>query len=420
MKSILSKSLLSIFILAIVTLSCKKKKEDAQPIPAEYPPHIISGCSGSLLNISENTTWADVYSDPSLVDYVIGCRINIINGALLTIAPGVRIQFSTVTSSITTLSNGGIVANGTSTQPIILQGTNAIKGHWSGIHIAAQNSSTSFNFVTFKDAGAGVSSSGAEEAGLYINTAPSGTNLVGTVTNCRFENNKGTGFMSNYGVTISNFGNNTFVNNEFSPMRIDALAMNMLNNNNTFSGSGNDYIDIYKGHPANGYTSSIHIKKMLLPYRIANGEKLNIKDGDLTIDAGTVIQMSAGTEVAVEWFTGMSARIFVNGTASEPVTFIGTENQNGFWKGIKIATSGSNSITYCDVIHAGSANVTEPGQSISAAIFVSKFYNGNASLTNCSIAQSGGHGIAYGATGSTVTLSNNQFSAITGSSIFTY
>ena len=420
MKTIFSKTILGVLAASFLMLSCKKKEEDTQPLPVEYPPHTISGCSGSLLNISENTTWEDVYSDPALVDYVIGCRINVIDGAVLTIAPGVRIQFSTATSSITTISNGGIVANGTSTQPILLQGTNAVKGHWSGIHIAAQNSSTSFQYVTIRDAGAGVSSSGAEEAGLYLNTAPSGTNLIGTVTNCRFENNKGTGFMSNYGVIVTNFGFNTFVNNEHSPMRIDAFAMNMLNDNNTYSGNGNDFIDIYKGHPANGYTSSILVKKMSLPYRLANGEKLNIKDGDLTIEAGTIFQMSAGTEVAAENFAGMSARIFINGTASEPVVFIGTENQVGFWKGIKIATSGTSTITYCDVIRAGSTNVTEPGETISAAIFVSKFYSGNAQLTNCSISESGGHGIAYGSTGSTVVLTNNQFSGITGSDIFTY
>lgn len=275
------------------------------------------------------------------------------SGAVLTIKPGVRIQFSTAQSSISTISDGGIIANGSAAQPIVLEGISALKGLWSGIYIGAVNAQTSFNYVTFKDAGAGVSSSTAEEAGLFINASPSGSNLVGTVTNCRFENNKGTGFMAAYGAYVTNFGSNSFVNNEKAPLRIDVYGMNFLNNDNTYSGNGYGYIDLYKGHPSNGYTSSILVKKMSLPYRLANGEKINIKDGDLTIQAGVIFQMSAGTEVAIEKYTGMNARLFVSGIASDPVVFIGTEDQNGLWKGIRIGTTGANSITYCDISHAG-------------------------------------------------------------------
>lgn len=441
MKTIISKVvLIGILATSVLLGSCKKKgctdstatnysqkakKDDGSCIYSNpsvvYPPHTISGCSGSLLNISTNTTWDDVYTDSSLVDYVIGCRINVMSGAILTIKPGVRIQFSTAQSSISTISDGGIIANGSASQPIILEGTTSIKGLWSGIYIGAVNAQTSFNYVTFKDAGAGVSSSSAEEAGLFINASPSGSNLVGNVTNCKFINNKGTGFMSAYGAFVTNFGSNTFNNNENSPLRVDVFGLNFLNNDNTFLNSTiYSYIDVYKGHPTNGYTNSIVIKKLALPYRLANGEKLNIKDGDLIIQAGVIMQMSPGTEVDIVKISGMNARLFINGTASNPVVFIGTEDQVGLWKGIRITTTGSNTITYCDISHAGGATMVEPGQTISSSIFVSKFSLAYADLTNCSIEKSGGHGIAHGATGSVVTLTNNQFFNIAGSNVFTY
>lgn len=413
----MNKLILSILSLIIVFSACKKDKDIIDNTPA-----VNFDCNNRIINV--NTTWEDVNSDPNKIDYIINCSVFVTEGSILTIKPGVRIQFVGATSGIVVQDDGGIVANGGQGQganqgKIILEGVNHTKGEWSGVIIRSINPLTSFSYVEFKDAGSKGIVTGLTGAGLEINTAPVGSNVVSNVSNCTFDNNKNYGFVAIYNTKISNFNTNIFNNNELAPIRIDAFNMNMLKDNNTFFGNGQNYIDVYKGHHTDGYIESITVRKIDMPYRIAANEKLKMKTGDLTIEPGVVLEMGTNSEITMYDITTSTGRILANGTASEPIIMRGVEDIVGCWKGISIGTNLTNQLTYVNISNAGSAAIATYDPDYITAILVSKTRSARAAITNCSISKSGGYGICYGTTAN-LTQSSNTFTGNSLSDTYTF
>ena len=389
----------------MVFSSCKKEIIDNTPA-------VNFDCNNRIVKV--NTTWEDVNSDPNKVDYTINCSIFVTEGAILTIKPGVRIQFVGATSGIVVQDDGGLVINGGQGQgknqgKIILEGVNHTKGEWSGVIVRSINPVTSFSYVEFRDAGSKSIVTGLAGAGLEINTAPVGSNVVTNVSNCTFDNNKNYGFVAVYNTVITTFNTNTFNNNELAPIRIDAFNMSMLYNNNTFFGNGQNYIDVYKGHPTNGYDGSVTIRKIAIPYRIAANQKVTLRSGDLTIEPGTVLEMGTNCEIAMNDVSTSTGRILANGTALDPITIRGVEDIVGCWKGISIGTNLTNQLAYVNISNAGSAAITTLDPDYVSAIVVSKIRSARASISNCSFTKSGGYGICYGSTAN-LTQSSNTFS----------
>lgn len=411
----MKKVIFSFLVLSALLVSCGE--DDKDPILDTTPP-VVFDCNNRI--ISANATWEDVNTNPNAVDYQINCAIFVTNGAILTIKPGVRIQFTGATSGIVVQDDGGLVANGgQSGGQIYLEGKNHTKGEWSGVVIRANNPLTSFSNLTISDAGAGSIVTSLFGGGLEIGRAPVGSNVLTNVYNCTFENNKGNGFVVDYNVVIESFNNNTFNNNELAPIKIDAFNMSMLNDNNTFFGNGENYIDVYKGHATNGYLDDITVRKIALPYRIGSNQKLIMRDGDLTINPGVVLEMGSNSELNTYNSGTATGRIKALGTASEPIIIKGVEDVVGYWKGINIGTNQTNELTYVLLSNAGSAAVNTLDPDYITGIFVTKAAQGRASITNCTISKSGGYGLVYGTT-SLVTQSGNSFSGNTLTDIFTF
>lgn len=415
----MNKLILSLLSLLVLIISCGPEDED--DITDNTPP-VTFDCNERIINA--NRTLADVNADPDKVDYIVNCAIFVTEGAILTINPGVRIQFVGATSGIVAQDDGGIVANGGQGQGInqgliVLEGVNHTKGEWSGIVIRSVNPATSFSYVHFKDAGSKGIVTALTGAGLEIQTAPSGSNVVSNVYNCTFENNKNFGFIAVYNTIIENFNSNTFNNNELAPIRIDAFNMSMMYDNNTFFGNGQNYIDVYKGHATNGYLDNITVRKIDLPYRLASSQKLIMRDGDLNIEPGVILEMGSNVELNTYNSNTATGRIKALGTASDPIIIRGVEDVVGYWKGISIGTNQTNEINYVNISNAGSGTVNTLDPDYPAGIFVTESNVGRASINNCVISKTSGYGICYGAS-SNVTLSGNTYSGNTSSDTFIY
>lgn len=406
-------------IIPFCTLIAQSCKKDT-PLTSG-PPKSLDGCNGGgQLNITTNTTIEDVYTDPAAIDYVVECRLYVYGGINLTIKPGVRIQFTNANSGIVVVNNAGLIMNGTASAPIVLEGASHVKGLWSGVELRSQSANTIFNYVTISDGGSGTSTSLSEEAGLFVGTASTGSNNVKTITNCTFNNNKGVGFFAQYNTVIETFANNNFTNNENVPIKIDAFNLNMLHDDNTFSGNGKNYISIYKGHATNGYMQSITIRKNRLNYSLATGEKLMMRSGTLTIEPGVTLEMASDAEITIYDGGTFDPQIIAVGTASEPINIKGAIDAVGYWKGISIGTNTLNELRYCNISNAGSSPVSTLDPDFNTAILVTKAHIGKATITNCNISKSGGYGITYGTSGSVVSQSSNTFSANSLSDINTF
>ena len=108
----MKKTLLSLLIVSVVLISCKKDEEtDATPTPT--PSNVITVSS----NITSNTTW-----ETGKV-YVLANRVAVTSGATLTIQPGVIIKGEAGTGANATaliIARGAkIMAEGTPAKPII-------------------------------------------------------------------------------------------------------------------------------------------------------------------------------------------------------------------------------------------------------------------------------------------------------------
>lgn len=403
------------YIVSILSfVGCKK---DNNTISLNNSTQKID-CSKRI--IESNTTWTNQNSDPNAIDYEVSCLIIVQKAAILTIEPGVRIKFTGAGSGLLMQDDGGLSAIGTADNPIILEGSTRTKGDWSGVIIRANNPSTTFQYVTFKDAGAGTAVSALDKAGLVLQTSTAGNNSISRVTNCRFENNKGNGLMAQYEVVVNSFYGNYFANNELAPIKIDAFNLNMLDNTNTYVDNGQNYIDVYKGHATNGYQNNIKANKIVLPYRVAANQKLMLKAGEFNIEPGAVFEMGANSEITIYDAASSSAKITANGTLLEPIIFKGVEDLTGYWKGISIGTNLTNQLSYCTIKNAGSAAITTYDPDFLTGILVTKSTPGKATISNCTVEKSGGYGIVYGSTRSTVSISGNSYSNNTLSNVFTF
>jgi parallel beta-helix repeat protein len=110
----------------------------------------------------------------------------------------------------------------------------------------------------------------------------------------------------------------------------------------------------------------------------------------------------------------------VNGTANDPVKFIGyLPNVKGVWKGVMISSGNpETNINYCIFDGAGSGTLGIKEENTSLLLgdsYISR--TGRGSVTNCTFSNSGGYGISYRLTDS-ITLKNNTFKDNTKADVF--
>ena len=394
----------TISALAIITLtnySCKK--EDAgKTNTTTIQPKTIS-CD----QITANTTWADVNADPNAVDYIINCWIEVDNGAVITVAPGVRIQFTSSNGGIGLLGQAGLNMQGTADKPIVLEGVQHVAGEWSGIQVKSNSASTIFEYVTFADAGSTTweiisdRKAAVQVAGRYW-----GSCRISKINHCTFKNSLGAGIFAGLGATISTFGNNSFIDNQKSPIITDIQIASIIDNTTTFTNNTQQFIDIYEAEGGNGYTDDITIKNIRIPYRVANGVRIELFAGAFLIEPGVTFEM--GSDSFLEENMLGTAVIRAVGNPTSPITFTGTQKIPGFWGGITIATSLDNRLDYCNISYGGSS---EHGlyDGHKANVFVHYYSNGKLTMNGCKSDHSLTYGLSYRSTNCDVNEFNNTY-----------
>ncbi|SDD78356.1 protein of unknown function [Mucilaginibacter pineti] len=349
------------------------------------------------------------------VDYIIKCNINISNYKVLTIKPGVTIQFDGEGAGITVVGGsivgGGLKMVGTKDKPIILEGKTAKAGSWTGIQVNSKNISNQWEYVTVRDAGAG-----QYAAGVLLDNSNNSPMQV-SVKNCSFINNEGYGIWDYengyaYGISIfSEFANNTFTDNTKSALKIKIGEAGSLDAASSYKNNTQKFIEVTGRLLLNNIT----VQNIGIPYVIEQVTELNQK---MTINSGVAFQFTKDAGFYLGYLDN-GGTIIANGTAAAPIKFTGYEaNIKGYWFGIELDNSdpqiefnnclfdGAGSIksdTYCSGNTKAALNF---GGNCGSAL------TGGGKVTNCTISNSGGYGINYRA-GRSVTLTNNKFSGNT-------
>ena len=348
------------------------------------------------------------------VDYIVTANISIDGTRIVTVKPGVRIQFEGGNSGLSISGQAALKMIGTSAKPIILEGKPAVAGSWTGIRHRSNNIENQWEYVTIKNAGGG-----SDKAALWLDGISNAIRI--SIKNCTFSDNTGYGiydaddFYS--GNHLTGFENNTFTNNTKSALRIRVPEMGSLDSKSSYINNGQKYIEVNKS--SSDPDLDIIVKKIEVPYRILKVMKIIQK---MTISPGVTFEFASDAGFFIS-YGSKDASIIAKGTAAEPIKFIGyLPNINGLWQGFVLEGGNPETIfTYCTLDGAGSVKSNPCSGEYKAALSFGASpcgnYTGRGQVTNCTISGSGGYGIVY-TTGDPVTLKDNTFKDNASADIF--
>ena len=292
--------------------------------------------------ITTNTTLTDLGSG---VDYYFtGGELSVENNAILTIDPGVTIQFrnSSGYGYIHIKQGSTIKAIGTASKRIQFVGAYEAAGTWDGITIES-NTDNQLAYCDLLDAGRGTGS-----AALYLYNAKVG------VSHCKMTNGVGTGVYANCDAIhigeFSKFDNNVIEGFDNQPPMIlkayESLTMlSKLDMTSDFTNNAKPYVEI---SPTT--TKDVTISQTTVPYYFDNAiwNLANV----FTINEGITIYMAGGADFITSTYQ-QAGRLMISGTTAKPVKFTRLPNSSYYWSGISFSGLKGSVINNCTFEYGG-------------------------------------------------------------------
>lgn len=329
-------------------------------------------------DITTNTTWE------SGKTYVISGSIGV-DGAILTIQPGVTVKFETGASlHIGYYNNATLIANGTSSKPIVFTSTaaNPTAGAWEGITFWDNSLNSSMQYCKVQYAGK------SNEGAVNVKTCAI------TFSNNEVTNAKYYGVMLNYEGSFTEMANNSFANCGDHPLRISAEYMHTIGVGNTFTCPADKGISVFSGDA----TGNITWRKHSVPYFVDSD--IDYDNGTLTIEPGAIFKFSAGGELHIGYYN--NSTLVANGTSNNRIIFTSSAAvpAAGAWEGITFWNHSLNSsMQYCDILYAGTSSEGAVNVKTCAITF-----------QNNTIDYAKTYGILVNSEGSFTSITNNTFS----------
>lgn len=383
------------FFLGLGILSCKK--EDPIPPGTATTSELIEE------DITSDRVLTNRVADSTIADYCITDFIAIKNGAVVTIQPGVTIEFTSDAGIEvgTYTSQGVLVADGTFSQKITFRGKTKTAGFWRGIAISPTNTDvrnlidnciiehTGSSILKSTSAGFGYKSA------IGVGASSGGNVGLINIKNSIIRNNAGKGYSCKDGAGVRDFINNKFENNAEEAIFMNAEGFGKIDFLTTFAGNGYDGMyqgDFYSSIETIDEVGTLDWKNKNGSYFLTRGIRIN--------NNSTTVQFNQGIEVVV----GVGKMIHVDegsfiSTGYPPanlVTIKGTSGTSPSWRGILVeSNSSSNLISYTNIQGGGTQNLLTYGCNGKANVGV-YYWAGSAgkiTVRNSNISNSGGCGI---------------------------
>jgi len=382
----LTKFILQLIFLGILILpfSCTLEDDSIGGGDDDNPSTGSTGAEELISPITQDLTLTDINPNEGEADYYVESSLSL--DAVLTIEPGVIIEFPSNARFMIEKETAAIIAKGTATNRIIFKGAIESSGSWRGIKVESNDVRNHFDYCIIEHAGS------SEHPALSIN----GDNFLSTgkakLTNSIIRNNLWTGMLVSSDGDLAEFSNNTFENNGGSSVKTDCDNASKLDSNTKYAGNnGFDGVRIYESKlelPGESVWPDLGVDASYLVE--AN---LEIKQG-LKIEAGARFQFEPGNGMSIGGFDGENAYLIAIGTSDKKIIFSGLDElSEPSWGGIAIQENDvRNELNHCEVSYGGGVEF-EDGRR--ANIYLDTDWNNEARLkiANTVIRNSGGCGV---------------------------
>ena len=307
--------------------------------------------------LNEDTRWQAL-----TVPYRVkeDAQISVKEDAHLTLEAGAQVQFEAL-SSLHIVDNASLESAGTAEARVTLSGTESTAGHWRGLYINAQEAQSSLRYSDLLDAGGGAFNSGGDIGAIVL---WSSSQLL--IEESTVSNSAGHALNAIYPNATLTVRKSTFTDNRDAPFLLAPYLAAGLDADSTYTGNDLDYILVASG-PIAGNQSWAPLD---VPYRLTSLDDIFF---EVIVEEGDSLTLEAGVNVTAEANTGFECygSFHAAGTAEAKVSFLGTEETAGHWKGLYFKEQMSPSVftvEHAIIAHAGSSAFTSEGST--AAIVV--------------------------------------------------
>jgi hypothetical protein len=313
-------------------------------------------CLEVLDDVRMNATWTDRVADPELPDVCVRADVQVADNALLTVEPGVRIQFDAGTSLVVTRADGAALrADGSATAPIVWYGAEQEPGFWDGLEIASDDPRNRLTHCVLRDAGGGGEVTADDaladlrlDAALILDAEP-GEPARATIDHVSFSDNAGWGLVVEWISEVDGLEELAFERNAEGALLLSPINVDRAGSTLSFADNGFDGVAITG-------TPNLELPRTATWKALVDGARYWVREPvrvytDLTIEAGTALVFAPGTGLEFpQNSTNTRASFAVLGNAAAPVTFAPEENLPGYWTGIELETGHpANRIEHADI-----------------------------------------------------------------------
>ncbi len=350
---------------------------------------------------SNNNTTQDVVWNALDVPFRMASNIENIESAI-TIMPGANF-IGQPNGGIEIIASGSLKAVATTSAPIIFKGEQDLPGYWRGLVFSSNNANNELNYVTISNGG----EEGFDGANLKSNVMVEGVGRL-IVKNTTLKNSGGYGiYTRSLDSKLIDFTNNTITEN-VAPVMTRINHYHFFDNGTTYTGNTKDYIDSYWSN--NNTTQDVVWNALDVPFRMAS----NIEDIESAITimpgANFIGQPNGGIRI----IDGGSLKAI--GTASARVTFIGEQDVEGYWRGLRfLSNTLDNELVFVTVSNGG--EVGFDGGNRKANIEVGSA--GRLNLSSSTLSKSGQYGVGV-QSGGVLIETGNTFTGNLDVDIFNY
>ncbi len=287
----------------------------------------VAGCPlprAAASSINANTTWQDWIADPICFDYEAKQSVTV-NGALLTIEPGVVVGFDQGRLLVT--ATAGLNAAGTAAKPIRISGITPTRGIWDGIQMEiTQHASNRIENTTIEYGGGHGAGGGIQPANLAL---VQGAQTV--LVNVTLQESAGYGLDLHFDSSIpGGYQGGSITKNALGAAYVWASVAHLLGSAPTpplMTGNDRDDVDVV----ADDLDSNVSWNALGEPYHIlANPKKFGVQ-GTLTLGPGAVLEFEQDQAMTVS-----GGSLMAMGTAQAPIRLTGAQHTRGSWRGLQI------------------------------------------------------------------------------------